>query len=200
MDDDGSKTISEYEFAKACKDFKVGINEENVPIVFEAFDTNRDGTLNYDEFLMALRGELNEFRRGIIEKAFRKIDKDGSGEIDIEDIKDLYNAAKHPDVVQGRKNEQQILIEFLETFETHHNIKHQQARNARITLEEFTEYYANISVSIDNDDYFALMMNNSWNIKGDAQTYKKYDKGWANEEPQAKPISRVPPTVVQRSG
>jgi calcyphosin len=105
MDDDGSKTISEYEFAKACKDFKVGINEENVPIVFEAFDTNHDGTLNYDEFLMAVRGELNEFRRGIIEKAFHKIDKDGSGEIDIEDIKDLYNASKHPDVIQGRKTE-----------------------------------------------------------------------------------------------
>ena len=105
MDDDGSKTISEYEFAKACKDFKVGINEENVPIVFAAFDSNRDGTLNYDEFLMAIRGELNEFRRGIIEKAFRKIDRDGSGEIDIEDIKDLYNASKHPDVVQGRKTE-----------------------------------------------------------------------------------------------
>jgi hypothetical protein len=26
------------------------------------------------------------------------------------------------------------------------------------------------------------MMNNSWNIKGDAQTYKKYDKGWKAEE------------------
>jgi len=44
------------------------------------------------------------------------------------------------------------------------------------------EYYTNISVSIDNDDYFALMMNNSWNLKGDANTYKKYDKGWANED------------------
>ena len=99
MDDDGSKTISEYEFGKACRDFKVGVNEENVPILFQAFDTNRDGTLNYDEFLMAIRGELNDFRRGIIEKAFRKIDKDGSGVIDIDDIKDIYNAAKHPDVI-----------------------------------------------------------------------------------------------------
>lgn len=99
MDDDGSKTISEYEFAKACKDFKVGISEENVPILFQAFDTNRDGTLNIDEFLMAIRGELNDFRRGLIEKAFRKIDKDGSGYLDIEDIKDVYNASKHPDVV-----------------------------------------------------------------------------------------------------
>lgn len=99
MDDDGSKTISSYEFSKACKDFKVGINEENVPTLFEAFDTNRDGTLNYDEFLMAIRGELNDFRRGMIEKAFRKIDKDNSGMLDIDDIKDTYNASKHPDVL-----------------------------------------------------------------------------------------------------
>lgn len=73
-------------------------------------------------------------------------------------------------------------MEFLETFEMHHNIKHQQDRDSRITLDEFLEYYTNISVSIDNDDYFALMMNNSWNLKGDAQTYQKYDKGWANED------------------
>lgn len=46
-----------------------------------------------------MRGELNDFRRGIVEKAFRKIDRDGSGMIEIDDIKDLYNASKHPDVI-----------------------------------------------------------------------------------------------------
>jgi Ca2+-binding EF-hand superfamily protein len=105
MDDDGSKSISLYEFTKACKDFKVGVSEDNVPLLFEQFDTNRDGTLNIDEFLMAIRGELNDFRKAIIEKAFRKIDKDSSGFIDIDDIKDLYNAKKHPDVIQGKKTE-----------------------------------------------------------------------------------------------
>jgi calcyphosin len=44
-------------------------------------------------------------------------------------------------------------------------------RDSKITIDEFLEYYTNISVSIDNDEYFALMMNNSWNLKGDAQTY-----------------------------
>ena len=201
MDDDGSKSISMPEFQKACRDFKVGISDDNVPILFEEFDTNHDGTLNIDEFLMAIRGELNDIRRALVEKAFRKIDRDSSGFIDFEDIKDLYNASKHPEVQQGKKSEQQILMEFLETFEMHHNVKHQQDRDSRITLEEFLEYYTNISVSIDNDDYFALMMNNSWNLKGDAQTYQKYDKGWANEDPkpQHKDL-RQPPVPVQRSG
>lgn len=76
MDDDGSKSISLPEFAKACREFKVGISDENVPILFDIFDTNRDGTLNIDEFLYAIRGELNDFRRALVEKAFRKIDRD----------------------------------------------------------------------------------------------------------------------------
>lgn len=99
MDDDGSKSISLYEFTKACRDFKVGISEDNVPILFDAFDSNRDGTLNIDEFLMAIRGELNEFRASLVEKAFRKIDANSNGFIELDDIKDTYNAAKHPDVI-----------------------------------------------------------------------------------------------------
>lgn len=63
--------------------------------------------------------------------------------------------------------------------------------DGKVTLEEFTEYYKNISCSIDNDDYFALMMNNSWNLKGDASPYQKYAKGWANED-AAKPVAAPP--------
>ena len=99
MDDDGSKTISLPEFNKACRDFRVGISEDNVPVLFDVFDVNHDGTLNIDEFLMAIRGELNDSRRDLVIKAFRKIDKDGSGYLDINDIRDTYNASKHPDVI-----------------------------------------------------------------------------------------------------
>lgn len=66
MDDDHSRSLSEQEFSKACRDFKTGISEENIPTLFNAFDTNRDGTLNIDEFLMAIRGELNEPRTKLV--------------------------------------------------------------------------------------------------------------------------------------
>lgn len=63
---------------------------------------------------------------------------------------------------------------------------HNGQPDGQITLDEFIEYYTNISASIDNDEYFALMMNNSWNISGDSTTYKKYDKGWTNASPDKK--------------
>lgn len=59
MDDDESRCLSQYEFSKACRDFKIGISEDNLPVIFNAFDLNHDGTLSIDEFLMAVRGDLN---------------------------------------------------------------------------------------------------------------------------------------------
>ena len=43
-------------------------------------------------------------------------------------------------------------------------------------MNEFVEYYNNISPSIDNDDYFELMIRNTWNLDN-----KSYGKGWAGE-------------------
>ncbi len=31
-------------------------------------------------------------------------------------------------------------------------------------MEEFIEYYNNVSANIDNDEYFTLMMNNAWKL------------------------------------
>ena len=69
-----------------------------------------------------IRGDLTPVRLALVKKAFQKLDRDGSGIVDINDIKDVYNATKHPDVLSGKKTENQIFTEFLETFETHHNI------------------------------------------------------------------------------
>lgn len=41
-------------------------------------------------------------------------------------------------------------------------------RDRRVTPEEFLEYYNNVSASIDNDQYFELMMINAWRLLGEA--------------------------------
>jgi Ca2+-binding EF-hand superfamily protein len=48
---------------------------------------------------------MNSFRKRLVLQAFKKIDRDGSGVVDYNDIKDIYNAKRHPDVIQGKKTE-----------------------------------------------------------------------------------------------
>jgi len=104
------------------RDFKVEIPDEHIDTIFSAFDLNRDGTIDYDEFLRIIRGDLTPPRLALVKKAFQKLDKDGSGVVDIDDIRDVYNTSRHPDVLSGKKTSDQVLVDFLETFETYHNI------------------------------------------------------------------------------
>ena len=105
MDDNNSHDLDINEFKKAIKDFKVNILERDIEKLYNIFDRDRSGSISYDELLRGVRGEMNNFRRGLAEKAFKVMDKDRSGVLDINDIKDVYNAKKHPDVIKGKKTE-----------------------------------------------------------------------------------------------
>ena len=76
----------------------------------------------------------------------------------------------------GKKTEEEVLLEFLETFEAHRamnsmNDKYAKQGDGQITLGEFHDYYSNVSASIDNDEYFQLMITNAWNLNN-----KQYSK------------------------
>lgn len=45
-----------------------------------------------------------------------------------------------------------------------------EEKDGKVTPSEFIKYYSNVSASIDNDDYFELMIRNAWHISG--------GKGW----------------------
>jgi len=107
------------------------------------------------------------------------MDKDGSGELDINDIRQNFNAKQHPDVKAGKKTEDEILSEFLDTFEDHFaDIKgNEDSRDGIIKMHEWIEYYNNVSMSIDDDEYFKVMMNNAWNLDNSKVT----KKGWGGE-------------------
>ena len=99
FDDDGSKSLCAPEFKKAINDFRVGLTDREIERLFKIFDTNQGGSIDYEEFLLGVRGEMNDFRTAIALKAFKVMDKDGSGVLDISDIRGTYNAKKHPDVI-----------------------------------------------------------------------------------------------------
>ena len=166
MDDNGSGTLDIYEFKKGIRDFRVDVDPQDVESLFKAFDIDGSGSIDFDEFIRVVVGPMNQFRTNLCRKAFGKIDFNGDGVLDVNDIKGKYDASRHPDVRAGKKTEEEVLKEFLETFEMHHNVMHGGQSDGRVTMDEFIEYYTNISANIDNDAYFDLMMNNAWNLDG----------------------------------
>lgn len=156
--------MSYDEFAKAMRDYRITSEAEEIQAIIDIFDSDKSGSISYDEFVRTIVGEMNEKRRAIATQAFYKFDKNGDGQIDIDDIKISHSAKRHPDVMMGRRTEQDVLYEFLDTFESHYALRHPESRDHIIQMEEWLEYYNNVSCNIDNDDYFELMMKNAYNF------------------------------------
>ena len=117
MDDDGSGALDNAEFAKALKSYRISNDPLEIEAIFTTFDPDHNGEINYDEFLREIMGPMNRRREGLVKKAFAVIDTDKSGVLDLNDIRGRYNAKKHPDVMAGKQTEDDILMEFLDTFE-----------------------------------------------------------------------------------
>lgn len=122
MDDNDSKTLDMKEFIKAMQDYRVQVEQQDIAKVFKMFDRDGNGEINYDEFLRSIVGKMSDKRKNIVTLAFKRFDRDGNGFINLEDLKGRYNASQHPDVKMGKKTEEDVLYEFLDTFEQHYSL------------------------------------------------------------------------------
>jgi Ca2+-binding EF-hand superfamily protein len=162
MDDGGDGMLDREDFRFGLADYGVHLSDSEFDMVMNIFDGDKDGFVSFDEFLVTLRGPMSERRMDFVRQAYALLDKNGDGTVTLADLKSIYDVSQSPDVISGRKTEQEALEEFASQWDKDHS--------GVVSLEEFTEYYRDVSASIDDDDYFELMMRNAWHISG--------GKGW----------------------
>ncbi|XP_063621225.1 calcyphosin-like protein isoform X1 [Cydia splendana] len=158
MDDDGSKELNKDEFLTGIKHTGLDISHEDAEKLFAHFDPTNSGTISVDEFIKQIRPPMSEGRHAIIDRAFRKLDKHGAGVITTEDLRGVYSVASNPRYQSGEESEELLIGKFLANFES------EGTDGGKVTLEEFMNYYSGISVSIDNDCYFDLLMRQAYNL------------------------------------
>ena len=66
FDDDNSRSLDQYEFKKAMKEQMLNLTDQEILGLFNLFDRNRDGTIDYDEFVRILQGPMNNFRKKLV--------------------------------------------------------------------------------------------------------------------------------------
>ncbi|XP_074138772.1 calcyphosin-like protein isoform X5 [Sminthopsis crassicaudata] len=177
MDDDNSRTIDFKEFMKGLNDYAVVLEKEEAQELFNRFDKNRNGKIDFNEFLLTLRPPMSRARKEVIMQAFRKLDKTGDGVITIEDLRGVYNVKHHPKYQNGEWTEEQVFRKFLDSFDSPYDkdglAMQQQDKKISLSVlnfatagypEEFMNYYAGVSVLIDTDIYFIIIMTIAWKL------------------------------------
>lgn len=61
MDNNANHSLSLEEFTEGMKGAGLGLSDSQLEAMFHRFDTDRSGTINIDEFLLAVRVSIRSF-------------------------------------------------------------------------------------------------------------------------------------------
>ena len=157
MDVNGDRKIDKLEFYQGLQDLGANITKHEGHVLLEALDTNQDGVVDFNEFLIAIRGQPNATRQAIIDEAFAKFDLTGDGVITSADLGTVFDCSHHPKVINGDMTHEEVFVEFLACFGD-------KNKDGTITRAEWNDYYAAVSASVDNCDHFCGLMRSAWRL------------------------------------
>ena len=165
-DEDKNNHLSFKEFNKFLNDYRMNITNEEREKIFKLFDKDNSNTIDYNELVKGLVGNMNDYRTKIIERVYEKLDKEKTNNVSFDTIINSYDPYKHPQVLNGERNAQEILCRFIDLFEYHFNLLNPDKDNEEVTKEEFLEFYNYISACIDDDKYFENVISRIWGLSG----------------------------------
>ncbi|XP_017935699.1 calcyphosin-2 isoform X2 [Manacus vitellinus] len=150
--------LSQATFKEALRVFHLEMPEGDFESLWLILDDSKSDKVDYGEFTRAIFGEMNEYRKAFVRKAYMKLDFNKTGSVPMVDIRKCYCAKKHPLVLAGKAAEEEIKSSFLETLgETCSN-------PIEVSYSEFEDYYEGLSFGIVCDDDFVNILRNSWGV------------------------------------
>ena len=168
MDSTGKRTLDIQNFANAIYEFRIQVEDWEIEALFDFFDSGMNGYINFDEFILGVRGPMNEFRNKLIMRAFDTNDEGTSGFIPLHQLRALYKARNIPEVRSGSISAVEATEEFLEGVDFYYALK--GFKDTKITREEFGEFYSFVSPYFATDDEFEEYVVAAWGLGVDNQS------------------------------
>ena len=186
IDENSDKRIQFSEFEKMFKRYRFNLSQTEINNLFNYFDKDGSGYIDYGEFIGGILGDLSKFRKDILKQVFDKIDKDETGTITVGQLREAYNPKEHPLVRQGKRSEDEILGDFIDSLEYHFSLLNEKndenvdVNDIKIDFDDFCDFYKTISVSVEDDKYFEIMVMSEWGLKKDGRTL--YQRTWNQQD------------------
>ncbi|XP_025857485.1 calcyphosin-2 isoform X4 [Vulpes vulpes] len=158
LDKEGTGLLDKAAVKQALQEFHLQVSEDALESAWQVLEGHAGGKADYGEFTRAVIGEMNEYRKSFVRKAFMKLDFNKTGCVPLTDIRKCYCAKKHPQVISGHSTEEEIKLSFLET------LKGACSKSDEVSYGEFEDYYEGLSIGIVNDEDFVNIVRTPWGI------------------------------------
>ena len=173
------------EFVKSCPDLNkiifndfadifeiqhINLPKSDIKNIFNTFSSKLNKNyLDFSSFFRNYKKELDQNKLECVEQAFSNIDINGNDKVPINLIRKQFKANKHPDVLNGLKKEEDIILEFLDCFNINYEIMNLDFKiekginnNRFVNFEIFANFYEYVSYIYPNDKEFENIVYSSW--------------------------------------
>jgi Ca2+-binding EF-hand superfamily protein len=98
MDSNKDDCLDRHEFEWGLRESGHRMSPMDLDRLFRYFDRNHDDRISHDEFLVALRGDINDARRVWVRKAWLKVDPSSQGKAALSVVGSAYDPTHSPKV------------------------------------------------------------------------------------------------------
>ncbi|GET93393.1 hypothetical protein, conserved [Leishmania tarentolae] len=146
---------------KAIARLGVLLSPIEVDVLMKRFDTTGNNVVCAQDFLAELRGTMPLVRMQAVIYAYQQLSIEGRGSVEFKDMRSLFclNAAIIPDVVDGVIQREEAVLDFESCWPGRVGCK-----IGTVTLDEFVEYYTDLSPAEESDERFCELLQKSWAV------------------------------------
>ena len=162
--------ITFNDFINVFEILHINLHNSDIKNIFNNFcSKNNKNYLDFSGFIRNYKKQLNENKLTCVEQAFSIIDINENEKVPLNLIKKQFKADNHPDVLNGIRKEEEIILEFLDCFNINYEIlnldnKNQKnERNKFVDFEIFANFFEYVSFIYPNDKEFEKIINLTWN-------------------------------------
>ena len=149
----------------------INLSNSDMKDLFNIFASkNNPNFLNFSAFIRNYKIQLNENKLSCVEQAFSNIDTNENDKVPLNLIKKKFKANNHPDVLNGIRKEEDIILEFLDCFNINYEIlnldsknKNENSEQKYIDFEIFANFYEYVSFIYPDNNEFEKIVNSAWN-------------------------------------
>lgn len=153
---DRKNMLSFDEFEKGLVRYGCDLTTDEISALFDEFDRGGEGSIDIEELFRKIRPGMSSYRDKLVRRVFNMIDVNSRGTITVSEIRTSFDVKTHPRYLSGEMSAREVFLSFLKDFDAD--------ENSDVTLDEWLDYYAGVSETIEKDVCFDFMMRQHWRL------------------------------------
>ena len=153
-----SRQVNRFDIEDSLRLYGVDMSATDIQLLFNYYDKFSNEKVDIDILARDLKSGMSFERKLLVKDIFSRLDKDGTGAVSVNSILSAYDVSGLPSVVNGYTAVSDATQDILRSFQEGAD------PNGRVYWSEFLDYFRGISLAIEDDKTFELMLRNTWTL------------------------------------